>query len=157
MASSAAASRRRVLILAFLLTLPLVNPWVRGDGVGYYAYIHALLIHHDLHFESEWRAGNSSFVLGARDAKGNIRAEQYTATGHVANHWSVGPAMLWAPFLVPLHLAMRALAGLGVRVNPDGFSKPYTLTMALATAFYGFLGLLFCYALARRYVEERWA
>jgi hypothetical protein len=27
----------RFLFLLFLLTLPLMNPWVRGDGVGYYA------------------------------------------------------------------------------------------------------------------------
>jgi len=27
-----------ILALLFLLSLPLVNPWVRGDGVGYYAY-----------------------------------------------------------------------------------------------------------------------
>jgi hypothetical protein len=26
------------LAAIFLLTLPLCNPWVRGDGVGYYAF-----------------------------------------------------------------------------------------------------------------------
>jgi hypothetical protein len=31
----------RFLVLLFLLTLPLMNPWVRGDGVGYYAYARA--------------------------------------------------------------------------------------------------------------------
>src|ERR1700747_1569247 len=51
------------LIVLFLLTVPLSNPWVRGDGVGYYAYIHALLIHRDLSFETEWRAGNTSFTM----------------------------------------------------------------------------------------------
>jgi len=24
------------LLVIFVLTLPLLNPWVRGDGVGYY-------------------------------------------------------------------------------------------------------------------------
>lgn len=28
----------RFLFLLFLLILPLMNPWVRGAGVGYYAY-----------------------------------------------------------------------------------------------------------------------
>jgi hypothetical protein len=28
----------RSLFILFLLTLPLVNPWVRGDGIGYYSY-----------------------------------------------------------------------------------------------------------------------
>jgi hypothetical protein len=31
----------RPLFLLFLLTLQLMNPWVRGDGVGYYAYARA--------------------------------------------------------------------------------------------------------------------
>jgi hypothetical protein len=48
----------RLLLLLFLLTLPFVNPWVRGDGVGYYAYIRALLIEHDLRFENDWRSAN---------------------------------------------------------------------------------------------------
>src|SRR5690242_1776401 len=69
----------RVLVILFVMTLPLVNPWVRGDGVGYYAYIHALLIHHDLNFESEWRAGNSSFTMSKLDANGRVAAIQYTA------------------------------------------------------------------------------
>src|SRR5262249_55878891 len=59
-----------VLLVVFLLTLPLVNPWVRGDGVGYYAYLHSLLIDHDLNFENEWRNANPSFVMGVLDANG---------------------------------------------------------------------------------------
>jgi len=41
-------SRRytRILLILFLCTLPLVNPIVHGDGVGYYAYIRAPLIEH---------------------------------------------------------------------------------------------------------------
>src|SRR5579859_8154433 len=61
-------SRYAWFVLLFALTLPLSNPWIRGDGVGYYAYIHALLIHHDLRFETEWRAGNESFTMGRVDA-----------------------------------------------------------------------------------------
>src|SRR5215469_9529929 len=39
-------SRRytRILLIVFLCTLPLVNPIVHGDGVGYYAYVRAPLI-----------------------------------------------------------------------------------------------------------------
>jgi hypothetical protein len=35
------SSRRytRILLILFLCTLPLVNPIVHGDGVGYYAYV----------------------------------------------------------------------------------------------------------------------
>jgi hypothetical protein len=39
----------------------------------------------------------------------------------------------------------------------DGFSFPYLLTVSLGTAFYGFLGLLLSYSLARRHVAAHWA
>ena len=84
-------------------------------------------------------------------------ASQFTPTGHLENHFAVGPSILWAPFLVPVHLAMLALQKIGMNVRPDGFSRPYIVTMALATALYGFLGLFFSFRLACHYIEERWA
>ncbi len=41
-----------------LLSIPLVNPIVHGDGVGYYAYARAPLIQHSFHFEEDWRHAN---------------------------------------------------------------------------------------------------
>ena len=84
----------KLLILLFVLTLPLVNPWVRGDGVGYYAYARALLLQQDLHFEKDWRNANSTFRMGRVDSAGNINPDQYTPTGHLDNHFSIGPALL---------------------------------------------------------------
>ena len=42
-------------------------------------------------------------------------------------------------------------------MKPDGFSRPYILAMALATAFYGFLGVFLSFRFACQFVEERWA
>lgn len=139
----------------FLATLPLVNPLVRGDGVGYYAYARSLLIDGDLRFENEYLAANASFVRGVTDASGRIRPELYTSTGYVANHFTVGPALLWAPALIVTHgLALGARA-LGAPVPADGFSWPYRVAMALTTALCGFVALWLSYRMARRYVPER--
>src|SRR5438309_1086639 len=67
----------KFLVLFFLLMLPLVNPCVHGDGVGYYAYVRSLLIHHNLRFEQEWLAGNPTFVSGQVDRNGHLRADRY--------------------------------------------------------------------------------
>jgi hypothetical protein len=147
----------KILILIFLVTLPLLNPWVRGDGVGYYAYIRAMLIEHDLNFEYDWLHANPSFRLFRQDADGRLTPENYTATHHINNHFSVGPAILWAPFLVVVHGVILGLNHLGGNFQADGYSRPYVITMAAATAIYGFGGLCFSFALARKYVEERWA
>ena len=53
----------KAICLIFLITLPLANPWVRGDGVGYYAYVRSLLIERNLNFEKDWQHGNESFVM----------------------------------------------------------------------------------------------
>ena len=144
----------RILLVIFLLTLPMINPWIRGDGIGYYAYVRSLLIDHDLRFEDEWQAANPSFVQSRVDASGRIRADQYSPTGYVANHFSVGPAILWAPFLIVTHGVVLVADRLGGKIPADGFSRPYRVTMALATALYGFLALLLAFDIARRYVDE---
>ena len=150
-------SYTKALFVLFIITLPVVNPWVHGDGVGYYAYAHALLIHHDLQFETEWKAGNASFTQGRIGSNGEILARQYTVTHHLDNHFTVGPAILWAPFLIAVHLIILTLNSLGAHINTDGFGRPYLLTMAFATAGYGFCGLLLCFRLSREFVAERWA
>ncbi len=96
----------KILLLIFVLTLPLSNPWVRGDGVGYYAFGQSLLIEHNLDFRNDWLAANTSFRMGRTDASGNVLPDQFTSTGHLDNHFSVGPAILWAPFLITAHLAV---------------------------------------------------
>jgi hypothetical protein len=146
-----------VLVLLFVFGLPLSNPWVRGDGVGYYAYARALLIEHNLDFTKDWFAANTSFRMGRTDDQGQILPDQYTATGHLNNHFSIGPAMLWSPFLITAHAGVLLYDGLGGRIAADGFSKPYVMTMAFATAFYGFLAVFISFRLARKYVPERWA
>jgi hypothetical protein len=145
------------LVILWVLSLSLVNPWVHGDGVGYFAYVHSILIDHDLQFENEWQAGNESFVTGRVAPNGEILPSQYTETHHLDNHFSVGPAILWAPFFAATHLVITTLNRLGMHLNADGFSRPYHLTIALATAGYGFLGLWLSFCLARKYVAERWA
>lgn len=147
----------RTLLVLFLLTLPLVNPWVRGDGVGYYAYVRSLLVEHKLDFQNDWRAGNLSFTMGRVHADGSIDPLQYTRTGQLDNHFAVGSSILWAPFLAPLHLAMVVLERFGVSVRPDGLSRPYIVVMALATALYGFLGLYLSFRFACLYTAEHWA
>lgn len=147
----------KVLVALFVVTLPLTNPWVRGDGVGYYAFARSMLIEHRLDFTKDWLAANTSFRMGRVDANGHLTPAQYTITGHIDNHFSVGPAILWSPFLIAAHAGVILYDRLGGQIPADGFSKPYRMAMALGTAFYGFLAVFISFSLARRYIPERWA
>lgn len=148
---------RRALLALFLLSLPFVNPIVHGDGVGYYAYARAPLIQHNLRFEEDWRHANLYFSQARTLPGGQLIPSQYTETGYLNNLFSIGPAMLWTPFLLAAHAIVLSANALGAHIPPNGFSTPYILAMALGTAIYGFLGLFFSYSLARKYLEERWA
>src|ERR1700676_4372837 len=100
---AAATTRRfpyiKLLLILFLLSLPFVNPTVHGDGVGYYAYARAILIQHNLRFEKDWRHSNRFFSSSRVDENERLRPEEYAPTGYGDNHFPVGPAILWSPFL----------------------------------------------------------
>ncbi|HKV26026.1 MAG TPA: hypothetical protein VJN93_15640 [Candidatus Acidoferrum sp.] len=157
--STQPASRKSELLLAllFLLSLSLLNPWIRGDGVGYYAYVRAPLIQHNLDFTADYQHANESFRENRLDKNGQPVPEFRTVTGHLENHFTVGPAILWSPFLIAAHTGVLLARHFGSSVAADGFSTPYRLAVAFATALYGFFGLLLSFRLACKYVEERWA
>jgi hypothetical protein len=149
---------QKVLLVCFLLSLPIVNPTVHGDGVGYYAYARALLIQHNLRFEEDWKRANPRFAEWRMNAEGSgLDADQFTPTGYVDNRFTVGPAMLWAPFLILAHVGVLLWNAVGGHVAADGFSTPYLVAMAIGTAAYGYFGLLLSFSLARKYVRDRWA
>ena len=146
-----------ILFLFFVLSLPFLNPWIRGDGVGYYALVRAPLIEHRLDFTHDYQHANSSFRDPRVDESGQPKPFFRTPTGHLENHFTVGPAILWTPFLLVAHAGVLLARAFGSGIPADGFSAPYRIAMAFATAFYGFLGLLLAFRLARHYLEERWA
>lgn len=147
----------RILLALFLLSLSLLNPWIRGDGVGYYAFLRAPLIQHNLDFEKDYQSANASFREARLDEQGRPLDLFRTRTGHLDNHFTVGPALLWSPFLIVTHVGVLLARALGSSVLADGFSAPYRMAMALATAFYGFCGILLAFRITRQYVAERWA
>ena len=58
-----------ILVILFLCTLPLVNPIVHGDGVGYYAYVRAPLIERNFDFTHDYQHAHPSL----RDPRNNVK------------------------------------------------------------------------------------
>ena len=114
----------RLLLVFFLVSLPFLNPWIRGDGVGYYAFLRAPLFEHSLDFTCDYQQANSSFREHRLDANNQPLSKFRTSTGHLDNHFTVGPAILWAPFLLLTHAGVLAARALGMPVPADGFSAP---------------------------------
>ena len=158
----------KALIILFLLTLPFLHGEVDGDGIGYYANLRSPLIDHNLAFAKDWKDPHDldrlSFSTDWKDPRdvdrtlmSRVWENPVRRPGHLPNYFTVGPAILWSPFLVSTHVVVLTLSHLGVQVIPDGKSRPYMAVMAMATALYGFAGLCISFSIARRFVDERWA
>lgn len=140
------------LAVPFVLLLLLVNPYVRGDGNGYYAWLTSPILDGDVDFGNQYQRADPMFRAAFIDDDGRPTAWMRTATGKVENQWSIGPALLWLPAFAVAHAG--ALAGLG---TPDGYSSIYLILVSASTAIYGLLAILIGADLARRFGYERQA
>jgi hypothetical protein len=144
------------LTLLFLVTLPLVRVQVREDGRAYYGVARSLIVDHNLQFRGDW-AGAIPPTIDVRDSLGRPVAVHVSRTGHIPVHSPIGASLLWMPFIAATHAGVLVADYFGAHIAADGFSRPYLVTLVLATCLYAYAGLMLSFSLARRYVEERWA
>ncbi len=140
---------KRWLTVAFVLSLALVNPYVRGDGNGYYAWLVSPVIDGDFDFENQYRRADPFFQPLMFESDGRPRSEVLTNAGRLANQWSVGPAVLWLPWFLTAHASVQVARVWSPELPADGYSWPYRYACAIGTACYGWLALVF----ARRAAE----
>jgi len=117
---------------------PLSQTITGVDPVGYYAWVHSVLFDFDLDFHNEYQALNPEGAIS-----GDILVDPNgprTATGHLPNAFSIGPGLLWAPFLILGHAYAYARG-----YHTDGFSQPYFAAVAYANMIYAWLGVLLLY------------
>lgn len=148
-AVSSAKGARRWLTVLFLLSVPLCNPVIHGDGFGYYAYLRSQLVGQNLSINSGAQASAQTSVSANLGPGG---AERPAPNG---NRYPPGASLLWSIPVTAADVAVRASNHLGASILRDGYSLPYRLALALATATYGFLGLLLSFEVARRYYGVR--
>jgi hypothetical protein len=118
------------------------KPVVENDGVGYYAYLHAVWVDHDLDFSDEFYAlGHAGITYYAP------LFQVHSANGRLADFFPVGPALLASPaYLVAL------------AIQPAGepqYGPPFSWAFTLASLFYGLLALVIGYRLAASVAGSR--
>ena len=151
---------RTELVLAALLlgSLVLVTPRIaESDAVEYFSYLPSILFDHDVSFEDEYRYFYDEDPEGRQGFKETF-LDRSTPTGLKLNFGPMGTAVLWSPFYIATHVALVVAGALGADTEvdvaaADGMSQPYRTAVSLASAFYGALGLLLSYRLARRFAE----
>lgn len=124
-----------------LLSFAAVNPYVRGDGNGYYAWLVSPVIDADVDFTNQFRRGDPLFQTLIFEADGRVRDDARASTGRVGNQWSVGPAVFWAPWFLAAHAGVIVARLAGATVPADGYSWPYLWAVSAGTAAYGWIAL----------------
>lgn len=140
------------MLVPFVLSLGLLvleRPWVHGDGVAYFVYLRSAVLDGDWHFANEYEHYAAQGIQVAR----YLSEWPLTPTGHAWNGHAVGTALLWAPFYLVAHGLALGLHAVQPAFPADGYSLPYVYAVALGSAIYAFLGLVFIYALVRRYFD----
>jgi predicted esterase len=119
--------------------------FIRGNGLGYYAWLRSALIDHDWNFDNEF---DEYVVAGDYVPPSSYRTE----IDRRANQWSVGPACAWAWIVAPAHFLLMAT---GSRWELNGYSLPYQLLVGTTTLLFSCAGLLFLYGACRRHAAPR--
>jgi hypothetical protein len=114
------------------------------DGRGYYAYLPAIFIHNDptYDFHLQHNAQHDD----------NINFTHELEDGRRVNKYFVGETVLLAPFFFIAH----AIA-LVTHFEPNGYSIPYYISVAVAAVFYSIMGLWFLSSFLLRIFKSRWA
>ena len=113
---------------------------IKVDGNGYYAYLPAIMIYHDLHF-------GFFEEIAAREGYQNMGYDyRYILKGHVVNKYFAGTALAQLPFFLAAH-GLSLVSGL----PPDGYSQLYLIFINLASIFYLLLACVFMDKLLQTY------
>lgn len=118
------------------------DPPVRSDAVGYYIYLPAVFLDHDLSLR---RTVHRSFG-GDLQKAGDLRRVKH---GYLGPH-QIGEAIMLAPFFAAGHVSAIASGA-----HTDGFSRPYQSWAAVAGLIYGVVGLALLGSFLLRWFD-RW-
>jgi hypothetical protein len=119
---------------------------IATDGKGYYAYLPALFIYHDLNF-------GFFDKIEKEDYFDKMLYYDYRAhsNGKVIDKYYCGTALAESPFFFIAH-GMSYLLG----YKPDGYSKLYHIFINIAALFYLLIGLLYLNASLKGYNIREW-
>lgn len=122
------------------------RPLIMSDGKGYYAYLPAVFIHHDLQFnfidsyEQRYYPPDHKVDFVNRTPAGNV------------NKYFVGTSVLMLPFFTLGHMATYFGSA-----SPDGYSAPYQMAIGLGALTYLLLGCALLWHTFRRMGFSAWA
>jgi hypothetical protein len=134
-----------IVIVRLRIDFHAVISW---DIFGYYIFLPARFIYHDLRLENFQWVQN---IFAHYHPSDTLYQLNDLGNGAHISRYPVGPAFLSLPFFCLAHFFTK-LSGL---YPADGFSLPYQYGYALGALFYTLLGLYFARKLLLRFFDEK--
>jgi hypothetical protein len=127
--------------LLFIYLRPWNSPWqpfIAGDGLGYYSHLPAIFIHHDTELKYQWfnEVHNRNYAYSAFENPEDNLLVQYG--DRKINKYYPGLSFTWMPFFFTGHLWAECSD-----YSPDGYSLPYQISMGVASLFWLIVGLIY--------------
>lgn len=146
-----------LLLCAYMASVHFYQRWNRevlggGDPWGYYLYLPAIFIHHDLlHLEQSLAARERHNSVNRYSTINPLGVDEvrHVGEGRQVNKYTLGVALLFAPFFFIAHF----IAGF-TDYPADGYSFIYAYCIILSSVFYTLLGLFFLRSVLLRYVND---
>ncbi|MCK9205392.1 MAG: glycosyltransferase family 39 protein, partial [Bacteroidales bacterium] len=145
-----------ILLVVLMLVIRFFTPsWlnqncqaiISWDVFGYYLYLPAWFIHHDLGIKD---FGWVQQILDTYNPTiGFYQAYMGPAGGYVMKY-PMGLAILYSPLFIVGHFAAHIFG-----YSPDGFTLPYQVSMAFGTVIYAFIGLWYFRKILLRFFSDR--
>jgi len=129
--------------ISIVYSLHLNGPPIRSDGVGYYLYLPAIFIHHDISLQS----------IAVEHFNGHIPrwtgATIYADTQNYLIKYPIGEALLMTPFFL-----LAYLASLIVSAKINGFSSLFQYAAAISGLFYATAGLSILWVVLQKHFKQ---
>jgi len=128
-----------------------------GDPFSYYAWVRSAFFDHNFNFLNEYTLYN---VDKSWTAIAWPKDLAYTKIGLLNNPFSIGPAILWLPFVIIAFLFTSAtnflfnLFRIPLLAN-DGYSFYYHFFVSFGNYFLGFVGIFLIYLILTKYFSKK--
>lgn len=132
------------IILCLILVEAEGGQLIISDGAGYYSYLPAVFIDHDISMKTLFEETKNI----AMDYLNRFTIDESVSL--YPNSYTTGVAIMQVPFFLCAHL----IAILTNMWPADGISWPYQVSVFIAQVFYACLGLAFTYKLLQKYYDK---
>lgn len=135
-----------VLMMGFRFLIPFDNI-LSWDVFGYYLYLPARFIYHDLSLQDQ---GWLTTLIEKYEPTATLYQAGLLPNGNWVMKYTLGLAILYAPFYFIAHL-IASLGGFPI----DGLSAPYQYTIAAGGILYAIAGLLIFRIVLKKFFDEK--